>query len=166
LTPAWDTTLVSQIYPGSQLERDLLDHAAAGEPIAITAPTIMEVIRGLHATAATQPKVATALPWFIRLLTSELVERSAAILAGRLRAIQPTPPTGTRRKGTKPEQRAGWILDIQIAACTWTHGRQIATENRNDFHTLSNLIAKLYPDTTPLTIVTSRPDKPGTSPGA
>lgn len=161
MTPAvWDTTLVSQIYPGGQLERDLLDRAAAGEPIAIAAPTVMEVVRGLQATAATRPKIAAALAWFIRLLTSELVEilpldRSAAILAGRLRATQPTPPAGRRRKGTKPEQRAGWVLDIQIAACAWTHGRQLATENRDDFQALSDLIANLYPDTTKLIIAPS-----------
>lgn len=54
-----------------------------------------------------------------------------------------------------PEQRAGWVLDIQIAACAWTHGRQLATENRDDFQALSDLIANLYPDTTKLIIAPS-----------
>ncbi len=66
--------------------------------------------------------------------------------------MQPAPPTGARRRGTKPEQRAGWVLDIQIAACAWTHGRQIATENRHDFEILRDLITKLYPDTPPLDV--------------
>jgi predicted nucleic acid-binding protein len=162
LTPAWDTTLVSRIYPGGPLERHLLDRARKGEPVAITAPTIMEVVRGLQATAADKPGVALALTWFVGLTASDLVEilaldRPAAIVAGRLRAMQPTPPTGARRKGVKPEQRAGWVLDIQIAACAWTHGREIATENRRDFEVLRDLIAKLYPDTMPLVVTPPPP---------
>jgi predicted nucleic acid-binding protein len=157
LTLAWDTTLVSRIYPGRPLERHLLDQARIGEPIAVTAPTVMEVVRGLQAAAAGKPGIALALTWLVGLLTSDLVDvlaldRTAAILAGRLRALQPTPPTGARRKGVKPEQRAGWVLDIQIAACAWTHGRDIATENRHDFEVLSELIAKPYPDTPPLVV--------------
>ena len=160
MTLAWDTTLVSRIYPGGSLERHLLEQAHADEPVAITAPTVMEVVRGLQATAADRPPIALALPWFVRLLTSDLVEilpldRPAAIVAGRLRAMQPTPPTGARRKGVKPEQRAAWVLDIQIAACAWTHGRQIATENRRDFEALRDLIAELYPDAPPLVITRS-----------
>jgi predicted nucleic acid-binding protein len=160
LTAAWDTTLVSRLYPGWPLERYLLERANAGSPVAITTPTVMEVVRGLQATAASKPGIALALTWFIRLVTSDLVEilsldRPAAIVAGRLRAVQPIPPTGTRRKGAKPEQRAGWVLDIQIAACAWTHGRQIATENRHDFEALRDLIAKLYPGTPPLAVTPS-----------
>jgi predicted nucleic acid-binding protein len=162
LTPAWDTTLVSRIYPGGPLERHLLDQARRDVPVAVTAPTIMEVVRGLQARSAAKPRIALALTWFVRLIASDLVEilvldRPAAIVAGRLRAMQPTPPTGARRKGVKPEQRAGWVLDIQIAACAWTHGRQIATENRHDFETLRDLIAKLYPDTSPLIVASPPP---------
>jgi predicted nucleic acid-binding protein len=117
----------------------------------------MEVVRGLQATTASKPGIAMALTWFVGLVASDLLEvlsfdRPAAIVAGRLRAMQPTPPTGARRNGVKPEQRAAWVLDIQIAACAWTHGRQIATENRHDFEALRNLIAKLYPGTPPLAV--------------
>ena len=162
MTQAWDTTLVSRIYPGGPLERHLLDQARRDEPVAVTAPTIMEVVRGLQATAADKPGIALALTWFVGLAASDLVEilaldRAAAIVAGRLRAMQPTPPTGARRKGVKPEQRAGWVLDIQIAACAWTHGRQIVTENRHDFEALRDLIAKLYPDTLPLVVAPPPP---------
>ncbi|HVR04616.1 MAG TPA: hypothetical protein VMS02_01155 [Solirubrobacteraceae bacterium] len=160
MTIAWDTTLVSRIYPGGPLERDLLDRAGEDEPIAITAPTVMETVRGLQAAAASKPRMAAALRWFTTVITIDLVEilvldRSAAILAGRLRALQPTPPTGTRRGGTKPEQRAAWVLDIQIASCAWVHGRQIATENHHDFRALSELIATLYPDAPPLAVTRS-----------
>jgi predicted nucleic acid-binding protein len=139
----------------------MLECAHAGEPVAITAPTVMEVVRGVQATAEHTPRLASALAWFVRLLASDLVEilsldRTAAIVAGRLRATHPTPPTGARRKGVKPEQRAGWVLDIQIAACAWTHGREIATENIRDFEVLRDLIAHLYPHATPL-VVTSPP---------
>jgi predicted nucleic acid-binding protein len=159
LTAAWDTTLVSRLYPGGPLERHLLECAHSGLPVAVTAPTVMEVVRGIQATAADRPLLAPALAWFIRLVTSDLVEilpldRPAAILAGRLRALHPIPPTGARRKGVKPEQRAGWVLDIQIAACAWTHGRGIATENLRDFEVLRDLIAALYPDTSPLVVTT------------
>jgi predicted nucleic acid-binding protein len=120
----------------------------------------MEVVRGLQATAANKPGIALALTWFVRLVASDLVEilsfdRPAAIVAGRVRAMQPTPPTGARRKSVKPEQRAAWVLDIQIAACAWTHGRQIATENRHDFEALRDLIATLYPRTPPLAVTPS-----------
>jgi predicted nucleic acid-binding protein len=117
----------------------------------------MEVVRGLQATGADKPRVASVLSWFVGLVASDLVEiltldLPAAIVAGRLRAMHPTPPTGARRRGVKPEQRAGWVLDIQIAACAWTHGRHIATENRHDFETLRDLIANLYPDSSPLVV--------------
>ncbi len=135
----------------------MLECAHAGDPVAIAAPTVMEVVRGIQATAARKPRIAPVLAWFLRLLASDLVEvlsldRPAAIVAGRLRAAHPAPPTGARRKGVKPEQRAGWILDIQIAACAWAHGRQIATENLRDFEVLRDLIAQLYPDTPPLVV--------------
>lgn len=139
-----------------------MECAHTDEPISITAPTVMEVARGIQATATTKQQLIDdrpppALAWFIRLLASDLVEilsldRAAAILAGQLRALHPVPPTGIRRKGVKPEQRAGWVLDIQIAACVWTHGREIATENRRDFEALRDLIAQLYPDTSPLVV--------------
>jgi predicted nucleic acid-binding protein len=157
---AWDTTLVSRVHVGGTLEQQIADQAQAGEPIAITAPTVMEVVQGLQVGAADDSRMALALAWFTRLASSDLVEvlpfdRPAAVVAGRLRALHPTPPSGARRKGVKSEQRAGWVLDIQIAACAWTHGRGIATDNLRDFTTLRELIADLYPHVSPLTVTTS-----------
>jgi hypothetical protein len=54
---AWDTTLVSRLYPGGALERSLLDHLERDEPIAIAAPTAMEVITGVQATTARDPRL-------------------------------------------------------------------------------------------------------------
>lgn len=45
-----------------------------------------------------------------------------------------------------------WILDIQIAATAWTEGYGVATRNRRDFELLRDLIAELYPQTTPLEV--------------
>lgn len=154
----WDTTLVSRLHPGAPTERLLLERARDDGTIAIAAPTVMEVMRGLELTAARRPSMASALAWFTRLAASDLVEilpldRWSAIVAGRMRALQPTPPTGARRKHSKPEQRAGWILDIQIAACAWAHGRSLATENQRDFQALRELVARLYPDASPLEVL-------------
>lgn len=162
MTATWDTTLVSRVYPGGPLERYISDRAREGDPVAITAPTVLEVVSGLEGAATARPAMAAALRWFTGFVASGLVEvltldRSAAIVAGRVRALHPTPPTGLRRKGTKPEQRVGWLLDVQIAACAWTHGRAVTTENRRDFEALSSIIAELYPDAPPLLVSDSPP---------
>jgi predicted nucleic acid-binding protein len=154
---AWDTTLMSRLYPGGPLEHSLLEHLDRDEPVAIAAPTAMEVVTGIQAAAERDTRLASVLAWITRVLTSGLVEvlaldRSAAIVAWRLRELHPTPPTGARRKGTKPEHRAGWVLDIQIASCAWTHGRELVTDNTRDFEILRDLIADLYPDTSALTV--------------
>lgn len=154
----WDTTRISRVHPGSALEQALLERARDDDPIAVTAPTIMEVTRGLQTGAAREPRFANALAWFVTLTASGLFEtlpldRASAILAGRLRALRPVPPTVTgRRAGTKPDQRAGWVLDIQIAACAWTHGRDVVTDNVRDFEALRELISQLHPAQSPLVV--------------
>jgi hypothetical protein len=81
------------------------------------------------------------------------LDAAGSVLAGRLRAVRPTPPTGLRHAGTKPEQRAGWVLDLQIAACAWAHGHAVATDNRRDFDAISDLIAVLYPTVPALEVI-------------
>ena len=76
-----------------------------------------------------------------------------AVVAGRLRALQPTLPAGLRRAGTKPGQRPGWVLDLQIAACAWAHGHTVATDDRRDFDAISDLVAALYPSVPGLEII-------------
>lgn len=124
----------------------------------MSAPTVMETVRGLHLRAGDDARTTRTLAWFTRLTAHDLIDvlsldRHAAAVAGRLRALHPLPPTGIRRKATKPEQRAAWVMDIQIAACAWTHGRRLATHNVRDFECLSELIAGLYPASSPLEIV-------------
>lgn len=126
--------------------------------MALTAPTVMEIGYGLARATARDESVRPAQAWFVRLVTSDLVivqplDETAAVLAGRLRARQPAPPTtGRSRKGTKPEQRVAWLLDIQIAACAWSSGSSVRTENTHDFERLRDLINELYPHTTALQV--------------
>lgn len=158
MSETWDTTLLSRVHPGGELEQELLLRAREDDHIAVTAPTLMEITRGLDARAQQDPRMAQALAWFVRLAASGLFEtlpldRPAAILAGRLRALRPLPPTGSRRRdGTKPDQRAGWVLDIQIAACAWVNGRAVVTENTRDFEALRDAISELHPSYSPLVV--------------
>lgn len=153
--PVWDTTIVARLHPGGALEDELVRRAGAGRPVAITEPTVMEVVHGLQAAAADQPPVAGALPWFVDLVCGELVEvlpldREAAVVAGRLRALHPVPPAAAGQP--RGRTRAGWRLDAQIAACAWVHGRRLATDNERDFRLLGELISELYPGTTGLSV--------------
>lgn len=132
----------------------MLERALAGDRVALTGPGVLEIAYGLAADRATAPGLA----WFSRLATSDLVtvlplDATASIVAGRVRAIQRTPPAGGRRRGSKAEHRAGWVLDIQIAACAWAHGYAIATENRRDFDVIRDAIGTLYPVVPALSVV-------------
>jgi len=136
----------------------VLERAAAGETVALTAPGVLEIAYGLARATHGSASGDAALAWFTRLATSDLIvtlpfEAAGAVVAGRLRAAQPTPPTGLRRAGTKPEQRAGWVLDLQIAACAWAHGHTVATDNRRDFDAISDLVAALYPSVQALEVI-------------
>jgi predicted nucleic acid-binding protein len=142
------------LYPGNVWEQHLLERAAAGDRIALTGPGVMEIAYGLAHTPTTR---SGALAWFTRLAVSSLItvlplDVTAGVLAGRLRAMRPT-PAGVRRTGTKPDQRAGWVLDLQIGACAWAHGHQLATHNRRDFDVIAALIKTMYPTVPTLDVV-------------
>lgn len=154
--PVWDTTLVARLHPGSALEDELVRRAQIGSPVAITEPTVMEVVHGLQVAVGRRPALAGALDWFVELVCGELVEvlpldREAAIVAGRLRALHPAPPAAAGQP--RGRTRTGWRLDEQIAACAWVHGRKVATDNVRDFRLLGGLIAGLYPGTSPLVVI-------------
>ncbi len=136
----------------------MLERAAAGETVALTAPGVLEIAYGLASATRSSGSGEAALAWFTRLATSDLIvtlpfEAAGAVVAGRLRAAQPTPPTGLRRAGPEPEQRAGWVLDLQIAACAWAHGHSVTTDNRRDFDAISDLVAALYPSVPVLEVI-------------
>ncbi|MDO8213876.1 hypothetical protein [Conexibacter sp. CPCC 206217] len=44
------------------------------------------------------------------------------------------------------------MLDIQIAACAWIHGRAVMTDNTRDFEALRDAIVGLYPAHSPLVV--------------
>lgn len=147
----WDTTVVSRVAPTDRHHGLLAARIAGNVRFSLTAPTVQEVIRG----AATEP---AALRWYGALLGNPLLDvlvldADAADLAGRLQASLPHPPaTARRRSGHRTQQRLGWLMDIQIAACAYTNGYAITTENRHDFEVLRDLIATLDPVAPPLAV--------------
>lgn len=159
---AWDTSVASRIAGDDRHAPLLAAHSGAGVPIAIPAPTIQEIVRGLVMPAATQARAQRKLRWFAHLFRDPLTivvpfDRRAAELAGRLTARHPHPPTRSlRRGGTRAQQRAAWALDVQIAACAFAGGYGVLTENVDDFAILRDAIAELLPDTAPLTVSDAR----------
>jgi len=152
------------VAPGNRHELRLLERAAANDPVALAAPTVMEIAYGLSKASLRDERFLAAGAWFTRLVTGDLVivcalDEHAALVAGKLRARHPLPPTTAQRprKGTKPDQRAAWLLDIQIAACAWTAGAWLRTDNQHDFQLLARLLSELYPNTAPL-VVEPAPD--------
>lgn len=123
----------------------------------LTATTVQEVVSGYQAKAV---RFAGPLEWFPEFVASGLVrilpfDRRAAIVAGRARALHPFAPVApAKRRGhrSKAEARVAWVLDIQIAATAWTAGLPVCTDDRAHFEALSEFIAALYPDTTPLEV--------------
>ncbi|HMJ02184.1 MAG TPA: hypothetical protein VK506_04530 [Conexibacter sp.] len=114
------------------------------------------------------PDFAVRMGWFSALLTHSLVRviplaATGGLLAGRLLARVPHPPTNDhRRKGTRSQQRAAWALDVQIAACAFAGGYGVLTENVDDFTVLRDAIAELLPDVPPLVVRDAR--EPAESP--
>jgi predicted nucleic acid-binding protein len=166
----WDTSVASGLHPESPLYELASEAALADEPFRLAAPTVHEIAFGLQRRAEADARFATLLRWFTDLLDAGLVEVlplswEAALLAGQLRASQPTPPTGGRsRKGRsrdpKPERRVTWIADIQIAATAWLAGEDLCTADQAHFEALSDAIADLFPDEERLEI--RSPPQPGT----
>src|SRR3954447_13635688 len=100
--PVWDTSVASGLRPDSSLFELAVGAALAGEPIRLAAPTVAEIFYGL-ARRADDERYVEALGWFTEVLGSGLLEvlpftAEMGVLAGRLRALYPTAPTG-RRKG-------------------------------------------------------------------
>lgn len=159
---AWDTSVASRIAAGER-HAPLLDaHLRGGIPVALPAPTIQEIVRGLAAPARHHARPRRKLRWFAHLFRDPLTivvpfDRSAAELAGYLLARLPHPPTRNhRRQGTRAQQCAAWALDVQIAACAFAGGYGLLTENVDDFAVLRDAIAELLPETSPLTVADAR----------
>ena len=157
---AWDTSVASRVHGRSRHAQLLAAHRRHEIPIALPAPVIQEVVRGLGGLRNEHDR--SVLRWFSRLFRDELTEvirfdRRAAELSGRLLARHPHPPTRNhRRQGTRAQQRAAWALDVQIAACAFAGGYGLLTENVDDFGVLRHAIAELLPDAPPLAVADAR----------
>ncbi len=120
--------------------------------------TVIEVVRGLQATAAIKPRIAIALKWFIRLVVSDMV-RSC-----RLTATQPSwrdnctpynPPhrhPSQRRRARATRRLGAGHTDrrLRVGARPSDHQREsprLRGPARPD--------TKLYPDTPPLDVTPS-----------
>ncbi len=161
----WDTSVASGLHPDTPLYELAREAALAQEPFRVAAPTVHEIAFGLQRRAEADARFASLLGWFTDLLDAGVVEVlplswEAALLAGRLRANQPTPPTGdraTRSRDPKPERRVAWITDIQIAATAWLAGEDVCTADQDHFEALSYTIADLFPDESRLQILPPPP---------
>ena len=157
---AWDTSVASRVHGRSRHARLLAAHRRLEIPIALPAPVIQEIVRGLNKLGNEHDR--SVLRWFGRLFRDELTEvirfdRRAAEIAGRLLATHPHPPTRNhRREGTRAQQRAAWVLDIQIASCAFAGGYGVLTENVDDFAVLRDAIGRLLPQAPPLTVTDAR----------
>lgn len=156
---AWDTSVASRA--GARHAALLKHHLATETPVALPAPTVQEMARGLQLRAV-QGNADRGFEWLAALVAHSLVRivpfaATSAVLAGRLLAVHPHPPTHNhRRPGTRAQQRAAWALDIQIAACAFAGGYGVLTENVDDFGVLRDAIAGLVPDAPPLVVSDGR----------
>ena len=159
---AWDTSVASRIHAGGRHVPLLQDHVRTQTPVALPAPAVQEVVRGLEIQIDRHAGFATRLMAFAGLLADPLVrvlplDDAGAVLAGRLLALLPHPPTGRRRRhGTRAQQRAAWALDVQIASCAFTRGYGVLTENVADFTVLRDAIAQVTPGVPPLAVTDAR----------
>ena len=158
MTELWDTTLASRLHPHGEILDYVVDQLAAGTPVRVAAPAVLEVAYGYQRVASRDARYDNLLAWFTRLLASDafsvvVLDGRAALVAGRLRGVLPHPPPSRRDRRSKPMRQASWLLDIEIAATAFAAGLDVATENRTDFETLAEALAGLFPDAPSLAVV-------------
>lgn len=158
MTELWDTTLASRLHPHGEVLDYVVDQLAAGTPVRVAAPAVLEVAYGYQRVASRDARYDNLLAWFTRLLASDafsvvVLDGRAALVAGRLRGVLPHPPQSRRDRRSKTMRQASWLLDIEIAATAFAAGLDVATENRTDFETLAEALARLFPDAPALAVV-------------
>lgn len=156
----WDTTLASRLHPHGDVLDYVIDQVAAGTPVQVAAPAVLEIAYGYQRVAPRDARYSQLLAWFTRLLASDAfsvvaLDGRAALIAGRLRGALPHPPATKRDRRSKTMRQASWLLDIQIAATAFAAGLAVATENRADFEALADTLAALFPDAPALDVVDS-----------
>lgn len=155
----WDTMLASRLQPHLAGGLDvLLSARGTPEEVLLPAPCVREVMYGLWSRATDDKRFAAAANWFAsRVLGADglrVINLDAAglVVAGRLRARVPVPPSPRRKGQSKPDQRVGWSADIEIAATAWRWGLPLVTQNQRDFILLANELEELYPALPPLEV--------------
>jgi predicted nucleic acid-binding protein len=153
----WDTTVASRLQPGSDVLDYALERAAAGSPVRVAAPAVLEIAYGYERMAGRDPRFARLLAWFTAFVDSAAVtvvalDGRAALVAGRLRGALPHPP-GKRDRRSRTMRQASWLLDVQIAATAFAAGLDVATENRGDFEALREGLLALFPAAPELAVV-------------
>ena len=125
----------------------------------VAAPAVLEVVYGYQLRAAADPRFRQELNWFRGLIAAEVfavtaLDGRAAVIAGQLRAESPHPPHKARSdRRSKTMRQASWLMDIEIAATAFSGGLAVATDNRDDFEALTEVLATLYPAAPRLTVV-------------
>jgi predicted nucleic acid-binding protein len=157
-TALWDTTLASRLHPHGEVLDYVVDQVAAGMPVRVAAPAVLEIAYGYQRFTPRDARYAELLAWFTRLLASDAfavvaLDGRAALIAGCLRGVLPHPPPRRRDRRSKTMRQASWLLDIEIAATAFAAGLDVATENREDFETLADTLAALFPDAPELGVV-------------
>lgn len=160
----WDTTFASRIQPGSELMEYVIEQSIRGTPVAVAAPSLLEMSYGFQLKASAGDSRFKRLgQWLTRFASSQtlsvipLDERSA-LVAGRLRADCPHPPPKRDRR-SKTMRQATWIFDLQIAAIAFTSGLDIATASIRDFKAIGQALEESYPEAPPLRVF-DRPERP------
>lgn len=157
---AWDTSLLSELRPGSGAHLFALEQAGRGQPVAVASTAVLESAYGYERVSSARPDFGELLRWldqqvndpgFLHVLP---LNARAAFAVGRLRAHEPAPPRASKHdRRAKTERRAAWVLDLQIAATCWSAGHDVATRNGQDFESIAELLGELAPGATPLEVV-------------
>lgn len=155
----WDTMLSARIRAGSPELEHVREQRLTGEPVAVAAPTVLELTYGLRKAAlGGNARLAAHLRWlrgFLELGAVRVLPLDArgAQLAGDARAVRPVPPPRRGERRSKAERRVAWLLDLQIAAAAYVHGHDVATGNLRDFEAIGDVFAELAPGAPPLGVV-------------
>lgn len=158
MTALWDTTIASQVRPGSEALAHVLARLSADDPVPVAAPAILEIVFGLRRDG--DPRLIALSGWLAGLLGNGTLAvvpfgGRAGLVAGHVRAALPYAPPNRRDRRSKTMRQAAWLMDIQIAATAFAAGLDVATRNRSDFERIGETLAELYPTAPPLELVDS-----------
>ena len=154
----WDTSVASRLRPDGQPMAYVGDQHAAGTPVRVAAPAVLEIAYGYQRVASVDDRATALLSWFARLVADDVVsvvpmDGRAAVVAGRVRGVLPYPPPRPKDRRSRSMGQAAWILDIQIAATAFAAGLDVATRNREDFEVLRDALVDLFAGAPPLLVL-------------